>query len=106
MSEASAPRSRGGSVWAEAAADPTVRAIVLYALVAVGAVVAAYGAIFAGFANYDDEGTVLVTLNAFAHGQPLYTDIFSPTGPSSSSSSAVSRRSAATPSRPTAAAPW
>ena len=72
---------RGGSIWAEAAADPTIRAIVLYALLALGAVVAAYGAIFAGFASYDDEGTVLVTLNAFAHGQPLYTDIFSPYGP-------------------------
>ncbi|HET9164275.1 MAG TPA: hypothetical protein VFN89_12635 [Solirubrobacterales bacterium] len=75
------PRQRGSSVWAETAADPTVRAIVFYALVALGAAVAAYGAIFAGFANYDDEGTVLVTLNAFAHGHPLYTDIFSPYGP-------------------------
>ena len=39
------------------------------------------GVIFASFANYDDEGTVLVTLNAFAHGQPLYTDIFTPYRP-------------------------
>jgi len=69
------------SLWAETAADPTVRAIVLYAAIAIGAAFAAYGAIFAGFANYDDEGTVLVTLNAFAHGHPLYTDIFSPYGP-------------------------
>jgi hypothetical protein len=81
MAEGQAPRSQSGSLWAETVADPTVRAIVLYTLVALGAVVAAYGAIFAGFANYDDEGTVLVTLNAFAHGQPLYTDIFSPYGP-------------------------
>ena len=81
MEQSQAPQPRGGSIWAEAAADPTIRAIVLYALVALGAVVAAYGAIFAGFASYDDEGTVLVTLNAFAHGQPLYTDIFSPYGP-------------------------
>jgi hypothetical protein len=61
--------------------DPAIRAIGLYTLVAIGAVVVAYTAIFAGFASYDDEGTVLVTLNAFAHGQPLYTDIFSPYGP-------------------------
>ena len=81
MEQSQAPQPRRGSIWAEAAADPTIRAIVLYALVALGAVVAAYGAIFAGFASYDDEGTVLVTLNAFAHGQPLYTDIFSPYGP-------------------------
>lgn len=69
------------SVWRETAADPAIRAIVLYALVALGAAVAAYTTIFAGFASYDDEGTVLVSLNAFAHGQPLYTDIFSPYGP-------------------------
>ena len=81
MTNAEPPPRPGGSLWADTAADPTVRAIVLYTLVAIGAVVAAYGAIFAGFANYDDEGTVLVTLNAFAHGQPLYTDIFSPYGP-------------------------
>ncbi len=81
MTEARSPRQGGGSLWAETVADPTVRAIVLYALIAIGAAVAAYGAIFAGFANYDDEGTVLVTLNAFAHGQPLYTDVFSPYGP-------------------------
>lgn len=61
--------------------DPAIRAIGLYALVAIGAAVVAYTAIFAGFASYDDEGTVLVSLNAFAHGQPLYTDIFSPYGP-------------------------
>lgn len=69
------------SLWRETAADPTVRAIALYTAIALVAAVAAYGAIFAGFASYDDEGTVLITLNAFAHGQPLYTDVFSPYGP-------------------------
>jgi hypothetical protein len=69
------------SFWRETAADPAIRAIVLYALVAIGGAIVAYTAIFAGFASYDDEGTVLVSLNAFAHGQPLYTDIFSPYGP-------------------------
>jgi hypothetical protein len=75
------PQPPRGSIWTEAASDPAIRAVVLYALLALGAAFAAYGAIFAGFAAYDDEGTVLVTLNAFAHGQPLYTDIFSPYGP-------------------------
>ncbi|HEY7456377.1 MAG TPA: hypothetical protein VH703_03795 [Solirubrobacterales bacterium] len=81
MSAEQAPQPRRSSIWAETLADPAVRAIVLYALVAIGAVAAAYGAIFAGFAGYDDEGTVLVSLNAFAHGEPLYTNIFSPYGP-------------------------
>jgi hypothetical protein len=81
MEQNQAPQPHRGSIWAEAASDPTIRAVVLYALLALGAAFAAYGAIFSGFAAYDDEGTVLVTLNAFAHGQPLYTDIFSPYGP-------------------------
>lgn len=70
-----------GSSWREIAADPAVRAIVLYALVAIGGAIVAYTTIYAGFASYDDEGTVLITLNAFAHGEPLYTDVFSPYGP-------------------------
>jgi hypothetical protein len=78
QSSSESPRA---SLWAETFADPTIRAIALYALVAIGATIAAYVTIFAGFANYDDEGTVLVSLNAFAHGEPLYTNIFSPYGP-------------------------
>jgi hypothetical protein len=58
-----------------------VAAIGLYALVAMGAAVAAYYAIFTQFAPYDDEGTLLVTLKAFAHGGTLYSDIYSPYGP-------------------------
>jgi hypothetical protein len=54
---------------------------VFYALVAIGGAIAAYVTTFAGFASYDDEGTVLVSLNAFAGGQPLYADVFSPYGP-------------------------
>lgn len=56
-------------------------AIGLYALVAMGAAVAAYYAIFTQFAPYDDEGTLLVTLSSFAHGGTLYSDIYSPYGP-------------------------
>lgn len=73
--------SRSGSLWRGALADPALRAIALYALVAIAASVAAYVTIFTTFAIYDDEGTVLVSLNAFAHGDLLYRDVFSPYGP-------------------------
>ena len=43
--------------------------------------VAAYLALFTQFAPYDDEGTLLVTLKAFAHGDILYRDVYSPYGP-------------------------
>lgn len=64
-----------------AAAYPEATAIALYALIAVLATVAAYLAIFIQFAPYDDEGTLLVTLKAFVHGQTLYRDIYSSYGP-------------------------
>ncbi len=69
------------SLWRGVLADPAMRAIALYALVAIAASIAAYVTIFTTFAIYDDEGTVLVSLNAFAHGDLLYRDIFSPYGP-------------------------
>lgn len=77
----SSPAPVQKSLWRETADDPTVRAIALYALIAVGAVFAAYMAIFTTFVDYDDEGTLLVSLNAFAHGDALYKDVFSPYGP-------------------------
>ena len=55
--------------------------VVLYALVTVAAAAAAYFAIFSGFAKWDDEGTVLITIKAFAAGQVLYRDVYSPYGP-------------------------
>jgi hypothetical protein len=67
--------------WRERLRDPTVVAIALYTLVTLGALVAGYFAIFTQFAPYDDEGTLLVTLNAFAHGHTLYNDIYTPYGP-------------------------
>ncbi len=67
--------------WRATLTDPTIVAIGLYALVAIGAAVAAYFALFTQFASYDDEGTLLVTLNAFAHGGTLYNDIYTPYGP-------------------------
>lgn len=56
-------------------------AVVLYAIVAIAATVAAYFYLFTQFAPYDDEGTVLVTLNAFVHGETLYRDVYTPFGP-------------------------
>ncbi|HTT93785.1 MAG TPA: hypothetical protein VMF55_03880 [Solirubrobacterales bacterium] len=64
-----------------AAAQPAVTAIVLYAIVACGAFVAAYYGIFSQFAPYDDEGTLLITLKAFIHGDHLYAEIWSVYGP-------------------------
>lgn len=62
-------------------ADPLVRAAVVYSLVALAAAVAACYTLFTIFAPYDDEGTLLVTLKAFANGHVLYRDIYSPYGP-------------------------
>ena len=76
-----APAAGRRPAWRESLDDPAVRAIALYSLVAMGAAVAAYFALFTQFAPYDDEGTLLVTLKAFAHGGTLYNDIYTPYGP-------------------------
>jgi hypothetical protein len=64
-----------------AAANPAAVAIAVYAIVAMAAMVAAYLAIFTIFQPYDDEGTVLAALRAFAHGETLYRDVYSSYGP-------------------------
>lgn len=56
-------------------------AIAAYTLVAMGALVAAYFTVFTVWAGYDDEGTLLVTLQAFVDGDTLYGDVYSPYGP-------------------------
>jgi hypothetical protein len=71
----------GPPSWRETLRDPAVAAIALYAAIAMAAAVAAYFAVFDQFAPYDDEGTLLVTLKAFAHGSTLYSDVYSPYGP-------------------------
>jgi hypothetical protein len=58
-----------------------IRSIAVYGLLAMAMAAAAYYYIFTAFAPYDDEGTLLVTLQAFAHGDVLYRDIYSPYGP-------------------------
>lgn len=62
-------------------AHPTATAVCLYALVAIAASIAAYLAIFTQFGGYDDEGTLLATVKAFAHGEVLYREIYSEYGP-------------------------
>jgi hypothetical protein len=80
-----APPSRSTPLWRRiqqtAAANPLATAVALYAITAIGAFVAAYFGIFSEFAPYDDEGTLLITLKAFVHGDALYRDIWSVYGP-------------------------
>ncbi|HET9152968.1 MAG TPA: hypothetical protein VFN85_02490, partial [Solirubrobacterales bacterium] len=75
-----APTERRASR-AETLRDPTILAIVVYAGLAMAMAAAAYFWIFTTFAGYDDEGTLLVSLQAFAHGEVLYRDVYSPYGP-------------------------
>lgn len=79
------PSSRGrltvDRLRAEFEARPVGVAIVLYAIVGIAAAAAAYFAIFSFFAPWDDEGTLLVTVKAFTHGDVLYRDIYTPYGP-------------------------
>jgi hypothetical protein len=83
--EDTAPPPHKPSLWRRCsdavAANPAAAAIALYAIVALAASVAAYFLIFTVFAPYDDEGTLLVTLKAFVHGDALYRDIWSVYGP-------------------------
>ena len=85
MSDATAPPSKTSAPWRRAyealRARPDAAAIGLYAIVAIAATVVAYFWIFANFARYDDEGTLLVTLKAFVHGEALYRDVWSVYGP-------------------------
>jgi hypothetical protein len=67
--------------WRDSLRDPTILAIVVYAGLAMAMAAAAYFWIFTTFAIYDDEGTLLVSLQAFAHGEVLYRDVYSPYGP-------------------------
>lgn len=85
MTEVPAPPSKRPTLWRRirdtADAHPDAAAIALYAIVAIAATLVAYFSIFSEFAPYDDEGTLLVTLKAFVHGDALYRDIWSVYGP-------------------------
>jgi hypothetical protein len=77
----SPPTAAARPTWGESLRDPKVIAIAAYAVVTIGALIAGYFALFTQFAPYDDEGTLLVTLNGFAHGHALYNEIYTPYGP-------------------------
>lgn len=61
--------------------DPLVVSILVYTAIALLALVTAYYTVFSIFAAYDDEGTVLVTLNGFLNGHVLFKDVYTPFGP-------------------------
>lgn len=75
------PPAQNRPSWRETLTDPAVLAIGAYALVAIAAAVAAYFTVFTVWAGYDDEGTLLVTVQAFARGETLYSDIYTIYGP-------------------------
>jgi len=70
-----------GRLRAWSAAHPTGVAALAYGLVAIAAGFAAFFALFTQFVFYDDEGTLLVALQAFADGQALYRDVYAAYGP-------------------------
>jgi hypothetical protein len=73
--------STSDSSWRATLTDPAVVAVIAYAVVAIVAAIAAYLTLFTQFVPYDDEGTLLVTLKAFVHGDTLYRDVYSEYGP-------------------------
>lgn len=64
-----------------AATHGTGIAATAYGLVALAAAATAFFALFNQFAFYDDDGTLLIALKAFADGQVLYRDIYAAYGP-------------------------
>lgn len=60
---------------------PAAIATLTYGLVSLAAAFAAFYALFNQFAYYDDEGTLLIALKAFAEGQVLYRDVYAAYGP-------------------------
>lgn len=56
-------------------------AILAYAITAIAILLAGYYKMFSQFIPYDDEGSVLITVRAFVHGDTLYKDIWSVYGP-------------------------
>lgn len=55
--------------------------VALFAAVTVATCVVAYPRMFAGFASYDDEGYLLISLKSFLVHGSLYDDVFSQYGP-------------------------
>jgi hypothetical protein len=62
-------------------ARPDVYAALVYSVLALAFFIVAYYRIFSQFQPYDDEGTLLTTVQAFVNGDALYSDVYSPYGP-------------------------
>ncbi len=70
---------RAAREWA--ATHATAAAALAYGVVALAAAFTAFFVLFNQFAFYDDEGTLLIAVRAFADGQVLYRDIYAAYGP-------------------------
>lgn len=81
MSAGSPSDATAPARWQAKLSNSTALAVGIYVLVALAATVAAYLAAFTVWQPYDDEGTLLVTLQSFADGGALYRDVYSPYGP-------------------------
>jgi hypothetical protein len=57
------------------------RATAWFAILTVPAAVTAYYRIFSGFAEWDDEGSIMMTVKQYLTGGKLYQEVFSPYGP-------------------------
>ncbi len=73
------PPFDGARAWS--AKHPVALAAIAYGLVALAAAFTAFFVLFNQFAFYDDEGTLLIAVRAFADGQVLYRDIYAAYGP-------------------------
>lgn len=58
-----------------------VKTALWFAVLTVPAAIAAYYRIFSGFAEWDDEGTLMMTVRQYLNGARLYEEIYSGYGP-------------------------
>jgi hypothetical protein len=71
----------GADVKRFVALPSATRTVVWFAILTVPAAVAAYYRIFSGFAEWDDEGTQMMTVRQYLTGGKLYEEIYSGYGP-------------------------
>ena len=69
------------AAWEWSASHPAATAGLAYGLLALAAAFTAFFVLFDQFAFYDDEGTLLIAVRAFADGQVLYRDVYAAYGP-------------------------